>query len=287
MTNSATEAEARTKPVDRGGTARSAGAPPVPRRFLSRHSGWLLSLASLAVLLIFWEIAGRQINPLFASYPSAIAEAGVELIGDGDLQSALLDSLKPMAIGYVLASLVAVPVGLLLGRYRSLKSLFGMYVTAGYAMPMVALIPLFILWFGLGEAVKIAVVFVMTIFPIIINTMAGVRAVPRPLVEVGRSFMASERELLVKIIVPSTLPYVMTGLRLGVGRAVIGIVVAEFFTALGGLGGLIVDAGTRFDTATLFVPVIILMAMGVGLTAFIGWLERRVAPWHGQDNNSN
>jgi ABC-type nitrate/sulfonate/bicarbonate transport system permease component len=259
---------------------REAGgsSPPLAN---SRRSAWpVIPAGSLLVVLVLWEVFGRQVNPLFASYPSAIAQSAVAMVQDGTIVSALLISLQPMVAGYLLAALVAVPLGLLLGRYRVLEAAIGMYVTAGYSMPMVALIPLFILWFGLGFTVKVAVVFVMTIFPVIINTTAGVRAVPHTLIEVGQSFMASEGALLRKIIFPATVPYVMTGLRLGVGRAVIGIVVAEFFTALGGLGGLIVESGTRFDTAGLFVPVLVLMGLGIGLTALIAWLERRVAPWH-------
>lgn len=245
-----------------------------------RGSKRVVQVTSLVVVLVVWEIVGRQVNPLFASYPTAIVKAGVGLVQDGTLGTALVDSLKPMFLGYFLAACIAVPLGMLIGRFRKVESALGLYVTAGYAMPMVALIPLFILWFGLGFAVKVAVVFVMTIFPIIINTAAGVRAVPQTLIEVGKSFMASEFDLLRKIIMPSAIPHIMTGLQLGVGRAVIGIVVAEFFTALGGLGGLIVDAGTRFDTATLFVPVIILMILGIVLTSLIALLERKVAPWY-------
>lgn len=267
----------RTEPEGAAATGSPAAVAPADMR--RPFPGWAITAASVVALLAIWEVFGRQINPLFASYPSAIARAAVTTTADGRLPEAMAASLKPMFTGYLLAVVVAVPVGLLLGRYRVFRSGVGIYVTAGYAMPMVALIPLFILWFGLGYSVKVAVVFVMSIFPIIINTAAGARAVPKPLIDVGRSFMASEWELMRKIVVPSTVPYIMTGLRLGVGRAVIGIVVAEFFTALGGLGGMIVDAGTRFDTATLFVPVLVLMLLGVVLTAAIEWLEHRAAPW--------
>jgi ABC-type nitrate/sulfonate/bicarbonate transport system permease component len=257
-------------PDNGGGTSRNGKGSS--KRFIQ--------IASLVVVLVLWELLGRQVNPLFASYPSAIAGRGVEMVKDGTIATALLDSLRPMFSGYLLAAIVAIPLGMLIGRFRKFDAAVGLYVMAGYAMPMVALIPLFILWFGLGFSVKVAVVFVMTIFPIIINTTAGVRAVPQTLVEVGKSFMASEFDVLRKIVLPSAIPHIMTGLQLGVGRAVIGIVVAEFFTSLGGLGGLIVDAGTRFDTASLFVPVIILMGLGIGLTSLIAALERKIAPWH-------
>ena len=124
----------------------------------------------------------------------------------------------------------------------------------------------------------------MAVFPIVISTWAGVRAVPKTMVEVGKSFVASEGAIMWKIIVPCTLPHIMTGLRLAIGRAVIGIVIAEFFTALSGLGAIIIRSGQQFDTATMFVPVIVLMVLGVGLTRLVGWLEDKAAPWQAGEN---
>lgn len=247
--------------------------------FHRRHRGGLITSASLIVVLVFWEITGRQMNPIFASYPSAVVQKFGVQIGSGLLPEALLASLEPLLIGFCVAALIGIPVGLLIGRYRSADAALGVYITAGYAMPLVALIPLFMLWFGLGFLVKVVIVVVMTVFPIVINTRAGVRAVSRSLTEVGTSFMASEFTIMRKIILPATVPHIMTGLRLGIGRAVIAIVIAEFFTAIGGLGGQIILAGQRFDTAGLFVPVTVLMVLGVGLTRLVGWLETKVAPW--------
>ncbi|MCR6487900.1 ABC transporter permease [Amycolatopsis sp. OK19-0408] len=262
---------------------QSAPAPTAAPRtrpsFARRHRAGLITTASILVVLVFWEVVGRQMNPIFSSYPTAIVrQFGVQL-KSGLLVEALFDSLQPLLLGFVVAALIGFPVGLLVGRYRAADAALGVYVTAGYAMPLVALIPLFMLWFGLGFTVKVVIVVVMTVFPVVINTRAGVRAVPRALTEVGTSFMASEFAVLRKIILPATVPHIMTGLRLGIGRAVIAIVIAEFFTAIGGLGGQIILAGQRFDTAGLFVPVIVLMALGVGLTRLVGWLETKVAPW--------
>ena len=263
---------------------KSTRSAVVPRKGAGRMSGrfgpGIAAGGSLLVLLVIWEIFGRQMNPIFASYPSAIAVSLVEEMVDGTLPSALLESLQPLLLGYGIAAVIGIPLGLLLGRYRLFEVSFGFYITAGYSLPMVALIPLFLLWFGLGFTVKVAVVVMMTVFPIVISTWSGVRAVPNTLIEVGRSFMATESTLMRKIVLPATVPHIMTGLRLGIGRAVIGIVIAEFFTAISGLGGLIINAGMRFDTAALFVPVVVLMALGIGLTRLVGWLEDVVAPWH-------
>lgn len=245
-------------------------------RVASNH----ITVISLTVILIVWEILGRQLPAALASYPSAIAVAFWQLLLDGRLASAFVASIQPFIAGYLLAALIGIPLGLLLGRDRTIEAALGIYVTAGYAVPLVALVPLFVLWFGLGFLVKVVIIFTMTVFPIIINTWAGVKAVPRALVEVGTAFVASPAAITRKIIIPATIPYAMTGLRLAIGRAVVGMVVAEFFTAIGGLGGIIINAGNNYDMAVLFVPVIVLMMLGYGLTVLVGTLERKIAPWH-------
>jgi NitT/TauT family transport system permease protein len=247
---------------------------PLPR--------WMITVASVALVLIVWEIFGRRINPVFGSYPSAIAEAFWELAVTGQLWSALYDSLRPFVIGYALAIVVGVPLGLFIGGFRAAEAALGLYITAGYAMPLVALVPLLILWLGLGFAVKVAVIFLMSLFPICINTWLGVTAVPKTLIEVGKSFVAPDTVILRRIILPATLPYIMAGIRLAVGRAVVGMVIAEFFTTISGLGAVIINSANNFDTATMFVPIIILMALAIGLNWLIGFVERRVAPWQAE-----
>lgn len=234
---------------------------------------------SMVIIILIWEIFGRQINPIFASYPSAIFLAFFELLEGGALLKALAESIQPLMVGYLLAAIAGIPIGLLIGRYRVVEAAINIYVIAGYATPLVALIPLFVLWFGLGFTVKVAIVFTLTIFPIIINTTDGVKGVPKTMIEVGTAFVASQAAIMRKIILPATIPYIMTGLRLGVGKAVIAMIIAEFFTSISGLGGIIINSGNNFDTAKMFVPVIILMILGVGLTALVGKLERVVAPW--------
>ena len=252
----------------------SAERKPMPR--------WMITVASVALLLILWEIFGRRVNPVFGSYPSAIAEAFWELLITGQLWSALYDSLRPFVIGYALAIVVGVPLGLFIGGFRAAEAALGIYITAGYAMPLVALVPLLILWLGLGFAVKVAVIFLMSLFPICINTWLGVTAVPKTLIEVGKSFVAPDIVILRRIILPATLPYIMAGIRLAVGRAVVGMVIAEFFTTISGLGAVIINSANNFDTATMFVPIIILMVMAIGLNWLIGFVERRVAPWQAE-----
>ena len=252
------------------------GADVPERRPLPR---WVITTLSVVCLMAFWEFFGRDINPVFGSYPSAIAVAFWELTRSGELAGAMADSLRSFALGYVLAIIVGVPLGLVIGRFRVAEAALGIYVTAGYAMPLVALVPLLMLWLGLGFAVKVSVVFLMALFPICINTWLGVTAVPKTLIEVGKSFVAPDIVILRRIVLPATLPYIMAGIRLAVGRAVVAMVIAEFFTTISGLGAIIINSANNFDTATMFVPIIILMVMAIGLNSLIGYVERKVAPW--------
>jgi NitT/TauT family transport system permease protein len=260
-------------------TEETAAAERPPRRSVPRP---LITLASVAVLLAVWEVFGRDINPVFGSYPSAIAVAFWDLTVSGMLGAALVESLRPFIAGYAMAIVVGVPLGLFIGRDRIAEAALGIYVTAGYAMPLVALVPLLVLWLGLGFAVKAAVVFLMSVFPICINTWLGVAAVPKSLVEVGKSFVAPDTVILRRIILPATLPYIMAGIRLAVGRAVVAMVIAEFFTTISGLGAIIINSANNFDTATMFVPIVVLMVLATGLNSLIGVVERRVAPWQAE-----
>ena len=254
---------------------------PPPR---ARSKAWWVRVAAIVVVLGGWQILGRQINPLFMSYPSAIAQAARVMISSGELLLALRSSLQTLLIGFVAASILGVVIGLLIGRYRLVDAATDWLVNALYATPLVALIPLVILWFGLGDGAKLFIVTILAVFPILINTAAGVRNVPRALIDVGVAFAANERQTFLKIILPAVVPYLMTGLRLGIGRAIIGMVVAEFFTAITGLGALIVKYGNQYDTASMFVPVLVLMVLGVVLTSLVRRLEDCCVPWRAQDD---
>ncbi len=256
------------------------------RRGLPR---WVVTVTALVLLLAFWEYFGRDINPIFGSYPSAIFTAFIELVRNGQLAAALAQSLQPFALGYALAIVIGVPLGLVIGRFWVAEAALGILVTGGYAMPLVALVPLLVLWFGLGFTVKAAVIFLVAVFPVCINTWLGVKSVPKTLIDVGKSLVASDAVILRRIVLPATLPYIMAGIRLAVGRAVVGMVIAEFFTTISGLGAIIINSANNFDTATMFVPIVVLMVLAVGLNALIGWLERIIAPWQaeiaGRDQN--
>ena len=256
-------------------------APPeeTPRRPLP---AWLITTLSVVVMLAIWQALAPWINPAFGSYPSEIAVSFVDLAASGKLWAALIDSLRPFFLGYGLAILIGVPLGLVIGSSRITEAALGIYVTAGYAMPLVALVPLLVLWLGLGFAVKASIVFLMSLFPICINTWLGVTAVPKTLIEVGKSFVAPNSVIVRRIVLPATLPYIMAGIRLAVGRAVVAMVIAEFFTTISGLGAIIINSANNFDTATMFVPIVLLMVMAIGLNSLIGLVEGWVAPWQAE-----
>ena len=243
---------------------------------------WVVTITALVVLLAFWEYFGRDINPIFGSYPSAIAAAFVELVRSGKLGAALVQSVQPFIVGYGLAILIGVPLGLFVGGFWVAEAALGLLITGGYALPLVALVPLLVLWFGLGFMVKAAVIFLMSLFPICINTWLGVKSVPKTLIDVGRSLVAPNSVILRRIVLPATLPYIMAGIRLAVGRAVVGMVIAEFLTTINGLGDIIITSANNFETDKMFVPIIVLMVLAVGLNALIGWLERVIAPWQAE-----
>ena len=267
------------------GSARGRATPADETSRTARWFGGTGGRATATIvfgvlLLVAWQIIGSSVSPILLTYPTAVAGEAQQMIADGSLAAAFGSSIQPFLLGYVLAMLVGIPVGLFVGRYRLMEAAVGPYITAGYATPLVALLPLFIVWFGIGFTVKVAIVFTLTVFPIIINTWRGVQAVPKSTIEVGMAFGASPGQIMSKIIVPGTLPHIMTGLRLGVGRAVIGIVIGEFFTAVNGLGGIIINAANSFNTAKMFVPIIAILLWGVILTQLVGIVERKLAPWH-------
>jgi NitT/TauT family transport system permease protein len=242
------------------------------------HLGWVRA-ASVVVVLSLWEIFGRQINPIFMSYPSAIVRAFFKLLETREFERQALGSLEVFAVGLIAALILGMALGLLMGRYRLAEYILDPYVYALDATPRVALIPLLLLWFGLGTSSKIAIVFLSGLFPVLMNTFAGVRTVSAHLVDIGRAYGAREGKIFTKIILPAALPFVMAGIRLAVGRALIGIITAEMFTAVTGLGALLIRYSSALATDKFFVPVIFLALLGVILSGGVDKLQKRLAPW--------
>jgi ABC-type nitrate/sulfonate/bicarbonate transport system permease component len=239
----------------------------------------IIRVSSLGMFTLIWEIAGRSANPLFLSPPSAIFQAFLVVAATGELPQALAASLLPFCIGLTISIVGGIAIGVLLAHFWFVEFALDVFLNALYAVPRVALVPLIILWAGLELAGKITIIVSIAIFPVIINTFSGIRDVRSSLLEIGRAYCANEWQIFIKITMPASLPYVMAGIRLAVGLAIIAVVVAEFFTAATGLGGLIVRYANSFATAKLFVPIIVLGIMGASLTQLTMYIEKRLSSW--------
>jgi NitT/TauT family transport system permease protein len=235
--------------------------------------------ASVAIFFVIWEYYGRRMDPIFMAPPSAIFEAAVRLIQSGALKKAMVQTLWPFSVGMALTVVVGIALGIVMAQWRTLEYVLDPFINALYAIPRIALIPLIILWAGLEFVGKVSILVSVAIFPITVNTFSGIRDVRGAMLEIGRAYGATEWQIFWKIVLPAAIPFIMAGIRLAVGLAIIGIIVAEFFTAISGLGGMIVEYANVFATAKLFVPIIVIALIGVVLTEFVMWLERRMSRW--------
>jgi sulfonate transport system permease protein len=242
-----------------------------------------IRLGSLAVVLTLWQVFGAKVDPVLFTTPSAIAAAAVTMIGSGELWNYLAPSLVVLLLGLSTAAVVGIAIGLLLARFWVLDVALGVYITFLYSTPTVALVPLIVLWAGFETTAKVIILFLFAFFPMAINTYQGVKNVDPRLIEVGRAFRCSEGQLWINIVLPGALPFIVTGLRLAVGRGLIGMVLADLYTAISGIGYLIVRTASTYQVEKMFVPIVTLGILGVTLTALLRVLEIKVAPWTAAD----
>jgi len=243
---------------------------------------YIVGTAAVVSFLVLWEgvVAFGLVDPLFTSRPSLILIKFVELyVKTGEIYQHIYVSGLEGFIAFFLAVGVGIPLGIVMGRIRMAKYVLEPFVTALYSTPMVALIPLFILWFGIDLLSKVAVIFLGAVFPILINTQTGVEKTDPNIIEAALSFMAKERQIFVKIVLPSAIPYIIAGLRLAMGRALIMMVVAEFYISIAGIGFMVRTAGDTYDTDTFFVGILTLTLFGVVGSQIIKSIERKFAPW--------
>jgi ABC-type nitrate/sulfonate/bicarbonate transport system permease component len=236
-------------------------------------------LISLLALFTLWEFYGRRVNPILFTYPTAVFRALVGLVASGELQSYMQESLLVLLYASILSIIIGVLLGVVMGRFSVIEWATDVYINALYSMPMVAVVPLIVLWFGFKVPAKVTIVFLFMVFPILINTYQGVKDVDRNLQEVARSFCSTERQLWRHLIIPSAIPFIVVGVRLAIGRGLVGMIVAEFYTSITGLGYMIVRYANAFETDKLFVPIVVVMVLGVGLMWLAKWAEGRIAPW--------
>jgi NitT/TauT family transport system permease protein len=236
-------------------------------------------LIALAIFLLIWHLASIPAGKMTLPSPLDVVPAVFDLIRSGQLLNATASSLVVFAVGYALAIVTGVALGVLMGGMPRLGETLEIYVNALNSTPRVAFIPLIIVWFGLGAPAKIAVIWFQAVMPILINTYAGVQNTDPDLLEAARSFGARRGQLFRYIMLPSAVPYIVTGLRLGAANAMVGTVIAELYTSLSGLGYLIAQFGNTFQMAKYFGPVLVLAAMGMIISQSLKVLERRLARW--------
>jgi NitT/TauT family transport system permease protein len=246
----------------------------------SRRWALLIRAAPHAGVLIAWELLSRfVIPPQFLPSPSMIALAFVTTIRSGELPRQLWQTTSVLLLGFGLAIVTGMAIGIAMGMFKTLRRVLDPYINAFYAMPTVAMVPLVIIWLGLGFEAKVFLTWLVSVFPVIINAQIGVMNVPPAFIETARAFGCDRWQLFRRVILQAAVPFLIAGIRLGLGRALVGVVVAEMFTALTGLGSMIVFYGNTFRTAELFVPMVVLAILSVVITNLIYRVEVWIAPW--------
>jgi NitT/TauT family transport system permease protein len=244
------------------------------------HVSTVRGLLSLLVVGIVWEIAGRSGRwPLVLAPISEIWVKFLQLAGSGELMRHVLVSLNEFAVGFAIAAVLGILLGVAIASSNRVRDYVDPWVSAVYATPTVALAPLFIFMFGIDAPSKMAVVFLLAIFPVVINTSTGIRSTDQVYIEAARSFSASRTQIFTKVLIPSALPFIVAGLRLGIGRGLVGVVIGEFIGARAGLGYLIFRSSQAFQIDAMWVGVFLLAGTGVLAVVVLQKVERRMAPW--------
>lgn len=251
-------------------------------KFYLNQEKKILGTAGVVVFLVVWELVGstfQLINPMFMSAPSLIWQAAVQLFASGEIWNDLRVSGIEFFWGYVLSVAFGVPFGIMVGWYARMSYIFDPFINALNATPRVALLPLVIIWLGIGILSKVGIIFLGAVFPILINTRDGVKTTPFNLLNAARSFGASEWMVFKTVVLPSTVPFILTGLRLGVGRALVSVMVGELYAATAGIGFMITVAGATFQTDKVFVGVLIFALSGMISMEMLTKVERRFDKW--------
>jgi len=258
----------------------SSATPSVAARF-ARHESTLLKIAGVVTALGLWQliVAIGWVSPTVISAPSRIIIAGAKYVSSPQFAIDARTSGLEFLGGFGLAVIFGIVLGFLMGWFRRLENFLDPIVNFLYAAPRIALAPLLILWFGIDIQSKVAIIFLMSVFPIVINTILGVHSVDRDLMDLARSLNASSWQLIRTIIIPSSVPFIVTGMRIGLGVGLIGVVVGEFVAATSGIGYMIAQAASSYEVDQVFVGLIIVGAAGAILTEALRYFETRMARW--------
>jgi ABC-type nitrate/sulfonate/bicarbonate transport system permease component len=251
-------------------------------KFYLNQEKKILGTVAVILFLTTWELCGnilQLINPMFMSAPSFVFKAAYQMFASGEIYNDLYVSGIEFFTGYILSVVFAIPFGIAIGWYKRFAYVCDPFVNAMNATPRIALLPLVIIWLGIGILSKVGIIFLGAVFPLLINTRDGVKTTPVNLLTAARSFGASEWQIFKSVVLPSTVPFILTGLRLAVGRALIGVMVGELYAATAGIGFMITVAGATFQTDKVFVGVLIFAISGMTLTVLIDRYEQRFDKW--------
>jgi ABC-type nitrate/sulfonate/bicarbonate transport system permease component len=262
-------------PLDR---AKARGGAASLLAALGHSTAAMLVVTGIGFLLL-WQVVSMNVSPVILPAPFAVIVAFIALTASGELVNATLATIWPFAIGLVLGFVVGTVMGLLLGIYRPAARVLDPYIFVGWSIPNIAWLPLFIAWFGVGNLTLVIFVFISAVFPQLLTVEAGAKDADSFLVEVGRSLGGSKREILYNIVLPSSLPYIIAGLRIAVGRALVGIIVGQLLIVATGIGYMFQFYGETLSLAKYFAPLIVIAVLAILLNRGVNWAERFFIPW--------
>jgi ABC-type nitrate/sulfonate/bicarbonate transport system permease component len=270
----------KTEPLAQTGV--TTGPARRPRQsFYRQHEALILGGSAVVLVLVIWQAcwSAGWISPLFLSGPSAIVKQFWETLRHGTLLADIRYSGVNFVIGFGIALVSGVVLGVIIGWYRTVRLLFDPFLNALYATPRIAMVPMIIIWFGVGMWSKVFIVFLSSFFPILINTVGGIRSVDSDLIRAARAFCASDWQIFKTVAIPGSVPFILTGVRQGVALGLIGVVVGEMFGGSQGVGFMVAYAGQTFSTDSQFLGVTIIAFAGILLTTLAEKLERRFSRW--------
>ncbi|MGV2445325.1 UNVERIFIED_CONTAM: ABC transporter permease [Bacillus sp. ATCC 13368] len=251
------------------------------KKLKKEKKSFFISVASVLLFLLLWEAASHNewINPLFISSPIEIAQAAVLMVQEVSFWENMKVSGYEFVSGFVLAILIGIPIGVLSGWNSNFNAVVNPFISGLYVTPKVALLPVIIIAFGIGPASKIVIVFLMAFFPIVMSAQKAMLTLDQNLIKAARTFSASEFQIFKTIALPSTVPFLLNGIRLGIGQGLIAVVVGELFASTAGIGYQLTSNGQNLQTDRMFVGVLVITITGIILTSLLGIIERRFSSW--------
>jgi ABC-type nitrate/sulfonate/bicarbonate transport system permease component len=279
--SAATPEETLSPPTGAEAVAGTAVTARPGGRWRRRGLTSAISTASVIVVLAAWQLCASQgvVDQKLTSSPWGVIQAARFLIDSGQLGSEVASSAKLFGVGLGLAIVIGALGGVLIGWWRLVAAVFEPWIAILYAMPLIALLPLILVWFGIGFTAEVVMVVLISVFPVLVSVMTGTRNVDQQLVRLARSFCGSELAIIRTVLLPSLIPYFVAGVRLAIGSALVGVVVSEYFLGNGGIGGLIVTAGENLQSGEVFVGITILALSAIVMTGLLRRAERRFSQW--------